>query len=291
MKPSGISFVWLVLLSLIWGSSFILMKRGLLAFSPFQIAAIRMVLAGLCLFPVVIQYLRKSGFSRSEWIALVCSGLLGNALPAWLFPLAETQLNSATVGVLNALTPLSVIIVGVSFFRMSSQLLQWIGVMIGLIGAILLVVLSKQEVSLQVQAEYSLLVLGAAVCYGISANVIKRYLGQIPAPVISACSLGIGSIPYLWVLWRFPLAPVFEQDPGAWGAFAYLAVLAIVGTAIALIIFNHLVKAEGPVFATSVTYLIPIVALLWGLIDNEPISWGQMGSIVLILGGVYLANR
>ena len=291
MKRSLKSYALLVALSLIWGSSFILMKRGLLAFSPFQIAAIRMVLAGICLSPILLRHLRFRAFTRSEWIAIVLVSLFGNATPAWLFPLAETQLNSATVGVLNVLTPIFVVILGVSFFGMSFRKRQFWGVLLGLVGSVFLITLSKQKIALHTQALYALLVIGAAVCYGFSANLIKLKLSEIPAPLLSAYALGIAAIPYLFPLIGSGFFSIFESHPHAWAAFGYLSILAVLGTAVALVIFNYLVQVTEPVFATSVTYLIPIVALLWGLVDHENISLGQMGSIAVILAGVYMANK
>ncbi|RMG55386.1 MAG: EamA family transporter [Bacteroidetes bacterium] len=276
-------------LALVWGSSFILMKRGLEVFTPLQVAALRLVIAGGVLFPLVWNKARR--LSRREWTAALTVGLVGNAIPAFLFPLAETQINSATAGILNALSPLFVLVLGLSFFGARFSGRQTLGVLIGFAGALVLVLGGQGPISTGGRVGYALLVVLATVGYGLSTNLMKRYLNETPALLASGFALFGASLPYLLYLIFFSGLGKTMAQPGAWMSLSYIAILGAVGTAAALIVFYRLVQLTDPIFSSSVTYLIPLVALGWGLLDGERLEPLQFVGMAVILAGVYLANR
>ncbi|MEM8969586.1 MAG: DMT family transporter [Bacteroidota bacterium] len=278
----------LILLSLIWGSSFILIKRGLTAFSGSEVGALRIVAAGAFLLPVAITGFPK--LNRRHWIVLMVIGFLGSLIPAFLFAWAQTQLSSSATGIINAVTPLNVLVVGAVFFHQSIVRKQILGLLMGLIGTVLLILAGSTESSTGFNA-YSLLVVGATVCYGFSSNIIKHYTYDLTPQTITAVSLVL-MLPiaagYLFGYSSF--LPTLEQQQ-AWWPFLAIVTLGVVGTALALIIFNKLVQLRSPVFAASVTYLVPIVAILWGFIDGESLNYQHFLGMLAILGGVFIANR
>ncbi|EGN76019.1 EamA-like transporter family [Idiomarina sp. A28L] len=277
----------LFLLALIWGSSFWLIKMGLLTFTPTEVAAVRLAAAAAFLAPFAI--VRMHRVKRHQWPVILSVGLTGSLLPAFLFALAQTQIDSGVTGALNALTPLFTLIIGAIIFR------QWVtgrtifGLLIGFTGTLMLVLLNATgQLSLN---GYALFIVFATICYGANLNLIKTYLPDQSPLTITGVSL-------LMVL---PVALVYLIGPGevsskltsttAWGSLAAIVVLGVVGTALALILFNHLVQIATTVFASSVTYLIPIVAMTLGALSGERIGVYQLGGMGLILIGVWLANR
>ena len=292
-KKLWVSWSMLIFLSLIWGSSFILMKRGLVAFSPFQVGTFRILIASVALLPfLALRKISLKQISRKTWWGLTVVGFMGNGFPAILFPLAETRLNSASTGILNALTPMFTLLIGVLFFSMAFTQRKIVGLVLGLIGSVLLVALGGEEIELGEKFSYAGFVLLATICYGITGNVLKKVLtySDLDAISITALALGIASIPY-WAY--FALSETYLQftSTAAWTSFGYIAILGLIGTAFATVIFNHLLKLTDPVFASSVTYLVPIVALMWGLIDGEPMRLLQGLGMGLILWGVYQVNK
>lgn len=276
-----------LLLSLIWGSSFILMKAGMQRLSPYQVATLRIFSAGLILIPFSIRAFRL--VPREKLGLVILSGLLGNFFPAYLFCLAETQIDSAIAGILNALTPFFTILLGIFFFGMQARAEKMIGIAIGFIGLCLLL-LSGANVSVQ-NISYSLLVLVATLFYAINVNMVGRYLKGIGSLQIASVAFVCLLIPTLILLlvtgyFRLPLT----QKEVALSTLA-ACVLGIMGTAVASILFYMLMKRAGTLFASMVTYGIPFVAVFWGVWDGEKITGLQMGCMGIILGGVYLVNR
>lgn len=288
-----VSWGLLLLLALIWGSSFILMKRALVSFNPFQVGAFREMVAFVALIPFVIRKKFKlSTISSKGWLGLAIVGMTGNGIPAFLFPYAETQLSSASVGILNAMTPIFVLLIGGLLFGLVFTRRKVLGVLLGLVGSVFLILLGGEDIDITAKLTYAALVLLATICYGISANVLKNLLNTEPIDsiTISGIAIGIASVPYLIYFLSSETYLLFN-NPTAWISFGYASILAVLGTAFAQVMFNHLMKMTDPVFSTSVTYLIPIVALVWGLIDGEPLTLGQVGCMGVILGGVYLVNK
>ncbi|HLV48780.1 MAG TPA: DMT family transporter [Aliidiomarina sp.] len=275
------------LLALIWGSSFFLIKKGLLTFSAMEVAAIRLAAAATVLAPFAL--VRICRIKRRQWPIILSVGLAGSMLPAFLFALAQTQVDSGVTGALNALTPLFTLIIGAVIFRQHVSGRTLVGLGVGLAGTLMLVLLNASG-ALTLNA-YALFVVAATCCYGMNLNLIKAYLPDQSPLTITGVSL-------LMVL---PVAVLYLAGPGevvsklngaaAWGSFTAIITLGVVGTAFALIVFNHLVQIGTTVFASSVTYLIPLVAMLLGTLDGEHIGIWQLCGMGLILVGVGLANR
>jgi drug/metabolite transporter (DMT)-like permease len=291
MNPNRPLFAWsiLLLLALVWGSSFILIKKALVAFDPFEVGGLRMVIAGAALLPFALRSFRN--VRKEEWKYILLVGLLGNGIPAVLFPLAETVINSATAGILNVLTPLFTLLIGIFFFSLTFSRRKLLGVILGFAGTAVLILLGGQEISIGKNILYSLLVVLAALLYGTSVNIIKKHLQDTNTVVITALALISVAIPYgIFLLLHGTPQTLFLAD-GAWLALGYIAILGVFGTSLALILFNRLVQVTDPVISSSVTYLIPVVAVAWGLADGESLGWAEVGGMAIILLGVWLVNK
>lgn len=282
------AFLILLILALVWGSSFILMKRGLSVFQPVQVAALRITLAGLVLSPFALYFFRQ--VERRFWKYLFIVGLTGSGLPALFFCIAQTQIHSSTAGLLNSLSPLFVMLVGILFFHTRVSLWQVAGVLMGLGGAVFLITAARNEAP-SGELWYGLLIIAATVCYGISANVIKNRLqGLGPLQINSLLFLPIVP-PYLLYLLLSDFDSRLQSHPGAWQALGYVSILAIVGTVMSNILYTRLIKISSAIFASSVTYLMPIIALMWGMADGEAVTWLHGIGITVILAGITLINK
>lgn len=284
---------WLVLmlLALTWGSSFILMKRGLVYFDSDQVATFRITVAWLVLLPIALRHLNQI---RANWKPLLVIGLLGNTLPAFLFAHAQTEIPSAVSGILNSLTSLFTLLIGVFLFRTKTTWMQVTGVFLALIGAAGLIGfdnLAALGPESDMDARYALLIVLSTSMYGIAVNTIKAKLQHMRPTHISALAfmlVGPWCMAYLFLGTDFT-STLIEQ-PESWIGVFYLSILAILGTAMAVVIFNQLIMETTAVFATTVVYLIPIVALGWGLIDGESITVFDVLYMLLILAGIFLVN-
>lgn len=285
---SSTAWTLMIALAFIWGSSFILMKRGLETYTPFQIGALRMGASFICLLPFLVRALKK--VPREKWKYLAAAGWLGNGIPSILFPLAETHLNSALTGMLNSLTPLFTFLIGISMFKMKFSQNKIYGLVIGLIGACLLVA-GRNSDNAQSDLLFTTAVILATVCYGFSVNIIRSKLADIDSYSNTAMALMFTGIPMGISLFFTDFISRTQVAPGAGMSMAYILILAIMGTALSTVLFNKLIKVSGALFATSVTYLIPVVAVMWGLADNEKLTplhfLGLSGALI----GVYLINK
>lgn len=279
---------WLIFitLSFIWGSSFMLMKVGLNALNPYEVAGVRMFCAGAVLLPFFVKSLSSVNKKNLPYILL--SGLLGSFIPAILFAMAETKIDSALAGMLNALTPLFVILVGIVVLNVSVGKSKVTGVIIGFIGMVL--VLSPNLSVNQSDLLYASLVLLATLCYGINVNMVNRTLHNTTSTHIASISFASFMTPALVMLW---MNGFFEHDfktKTFLYAFGASAVLGMMGTAMATILFYILMKRAGVLFSSMVTYGIPFVAVFWGVVGGENIGWVQIVGLVIILTGVYYVN-
>ncbi len=290
MSNSRSLFSWglLILLALIWGSSFILIKKGLIHLTAFEVGAIRIIAAALFLSPIAIRKMRK--MPKSKITLLFIIGLVGSFVPAFLFAVAQTHLESAITGVINALTPLFVILMGFLFFSQRFTVRILVGLLLGFVGTAILI-MSGQNLSFGSFNGYALYVVLATMMYGVNLNVIKYYLKEIDSMAITSISLLMVAPMAIIILFGFTDFTIKISSTETWGAVGYIVVLGVVGTALALILFNHLVKITDPVFTSSVTYIIPIVAVVWGLIDGEQLYLLHYLGIVTILVGVWYTNR
>jgi drug/metabolite transporter (DMT)-like permease len=275
----------LMLLALIWGSSFILMKRGLLAFSSDQVGALRIGIAAVVMLPWSIIALRQS--SQRQLLHGLAIGLTGNLLPAFLFAWAQTGMASSLVGVLNALTPIFTFFVGVAVFGTKAGKYQMAGLSLGLMGSLSISLFNAQGVGFN---QYALMVIVATIMYGVSANLIKSTMGGIRSMQVAGLAM-LFTGPMSWAyFFTTDWMPALQAE-GSLTALAYIAVLGIFGTAIGTILFNRLIQSTSAVFASSVTYLIPVVAIFWGLYDGESLYLRHYIGMMLILGGIFLVRK
>lgn len=282
---------WLILivLSLVWGSSFILMKQGLIAFTSDEVAGLRITIASAFMLPFLFKYYRID--LRKHLKGLLLMGVFGNLIPAFLFTKAETQISSSLTGMLNALTPFFTIIIGYLIFKMSVRKNQILGVAIGFFGAIALVVFDHNEGEQSKNIAYSLLVAAATLCYAVSVNGIKTYLGDVDSLTATTWSFTlIGPVAAIYLFGFTDVVSHATQHPEGMVSLGYVSILAIVGSALSVVVYNTLIKLSGTLFAASCTYLIPVVAIGWGLVDGETVNLIQFLAIGVIIGGVWLIN-
>ena len=254
-----------------------------------HLGALRTLFAAIFLLLIGFRSLKK--IRKHEWKWIVVSGFLGTFIPAFLFAFAETQIDSAVASILNSTTPIVTLILGAVLFKIVFSKNQLIGVIIGLVGSLLLI-WTGADVNPNQNYWYSTLVLAASVCYALNVNIIKRYLQEIPPMAIAAGNFIILLIPsFLVLVFSGFFQLEFIDNTALQISLGYLVILSIVGTGVAKVVFNKLVQLSTPVFATSVTYTIPVVALLWGLLDGERFTIFQAGATAFILLGVLLTNR
>ena len=280
-------FVILMILAFIWGSSFILMKIGLKSFSSEQAASIRIFLSALVLLPMSLREIKK--IQRKDIKSLLIAGFIGSLFPAFLFMKAETKIDSSLAGMLNSLTPVFTLMVGMLFHKTAFKWMQVIGLSLGLIGATGLM-LAGEGFQLGTFNNYSLFIVLATGFYAISINQIKSHLQHLTGVQVTSLSfLFIGPVALIYLL-TTSFAPVVAT-PGWPVHLLALSALGIVGTALAMLLMNSLIRHSSAVTASSVTYVIPIFAIMWGVLDNESVTMFHMLCMAFILAGVYLINR
>jgi drug/metabolite transporter (DMT)-like permease len=275
-------------LAVIWGSSFILMKVGLHVYTPYQVGTMRMLISFLCLFPFVWNRFTK--VPRNKWKYVAAAGILGNGIPAILFPYAQTGISSSVAGMLNSLTPVFTLIAGVMFFGMSVTRNRILGLLLGLLGAILLIV-TRSDTGFQANVFFSMIIVVATICYALSVNILRHRLAEVDSMSLSGFALMFVGPPAAVFLFSTDFISRTQSQPGAMMSFLSVAALAVFGTAISTFMFNNLIKSSGALAASSVTYLIPIVAVMWGLIDGEGFHLYYFFGLVFVLSGVYLINK
>ena len=275
----------LIFLAFIWGSSFILMKRGLEVFNDMQVAALRIFISFVALLPVALKNFRL--IKRSNLRSFLIVGFIGSGLPAFLFTHAQTEINSSLAGMLNSLTPFFTLLIGAVFFRAKVWWKNVLGVALGLFGAVMLIYRGGSIID--DSAVYGLYVVLATICYGINVNTVKYHLKGISGLQIT--SLGFVLVgPFAGLYLFFADYSNITAEVNWPEALGYISILAVIGTALSLVIFNALIAHTTALFASSVTYIIPVFAIMWGLFDGENVSIPQFGGIGLIMLGVYLVN-
>lgn len=294
MDTQRLKWIYLVILSVIWGSSFILIKKGLNGLNEYQLGALRIVLSSLILFAIGYKSLRKIKRHHWKWIAI--SGFVSSFFPPFLFAIAQTRIDSGITSILNSIVPLNTIIVGALFFAIGVSKRQVAGVLLGLLGTVLLIAggwwsaNGGPRFSLLADAGYSLLVILATIGYAFNTNIIKKHLNEISALAVTTGSFIFIFIPALVILLFSGFPGQIASDPQMQMASVYVLLLAVFGTAVAKVAYNRLVQISSPVFASSVTYTMPLVAVAWGLIDGEQYGWIQFIAAAIVLAGVYLGN-
>ena len=291
--PRSLHLAAIAVLAITWGSSFMLMKRALKddlnqpVLAPEQVAALRMAIASFILLPVSFSAFRKVKIREWKYLAIV--GLLGSGIPAVLFTTAQQHLDSSLAGILNTLTPLFTLLIGIAFFQKEFKRLQLVGVLIGLTGAISLIVL--QGTASTQHPIFALLIIVATLFYGVSVNTISAKIPHIHPIHITALSLLVAGIPASIYLTQTNITEIITQHPSGWQSVGYVVVLAVFGTCLANILFFWLTQQTSPLFASSVTYFMPMVAVGWGLNDGETFGAVHLGCALIVLVGVWLVNK
>jgi drug/metabolite transporter (DMT)-like permease len=283
---------WIVvaLLALTWGSSFILMKRSLVGLLPFQVAALRITITAIALLPFTILNFRKVEPQKIKYIIL--AGLLGSGIPAFFFTTAQMHLNSSMAGVLNSLTPVWALFLGMMFFKMKTSGLQIAGIFIGFCGAASLVVFGHHGGSLHTEIKYALLIVFATFCYGLNLNILRKYLVDVsPTSIASLSFFFIGIPAAIYLIGFTDLIYRIKTNPETLTSLGYIGILGVVGTATASIVFYILVQKTSTLFGAVTTYFIPVVAVAWGLLDKESITYIHFIGLGLILFGVWMVTR
>ena len=279
----------LIVLSLIWGTSFILIKQGLKYFPPDVVGALRVTAASLFLLPLALPRLKE--MKSGDPFKLFVSGLMGIFFPAFLFAWAQTQLNSSVAGILNTLSPVWTMIFGVLLFSQRFKGFALLGVVISFGGTVLLA-LSRSGGSITGFNLYALLIVAACAFYGANLNWIKfKITGLGSLTVTSVSLLFVGPIAAVYLFLATDFVSILTQTPGAWQGLGFVLLLALMSTAIANLLFVKLIGISTPLFASSVTYIMPIVAVMWGFMDGEVLTLWHLVGMALIISGVYLANK
>ena len=261
----------------------------MLAFSSDEVAALRIGIAFLVLVPLFLKHHPIN--IKYHWKGLLIMGVFGNLIPAFLFTKAETEISSSLAGMLNALTPIFTVIVSLLWFGTKPSGVKISGVVVGFIAAIALILFDTGTSTFQ-NFSYGFLILLATLCYAISVNGIKRYLSQVSSVAATVWAFSLtGPVALFYLFACTDFVPHLREQPQAMSSLGYIMILAIVGTAFSVILYNVLIKKAGVLFASSCTYLIPIVAILWGLVDRETVNFAQILSILAIILSVYLINR
>lgn len=287
LNKKGWQWTALLFLAFVWGSSFILMKRGLEVFTPVQVASLRMMIAGIVFIPFVIRDFRY--LKQRPW-ALLVVGLIGNGIPAYLFTWSQMHVSSSIAGILNSVTPVFTLIAGGLMFRSPVARIQIAGVLLGFAGSVMLFM--NRSLSFDYSTfGWGMLIVLATAMYGININHVKYNLKEVPGLSISALAFFI-LLPMVSAGFfaDMPDANILDNEHFTSAAVA-VVLLGIFGSAIAVAVINILIKYTSPVFASTVTYLMPAVALFWGYSDNEAIGLTSFLALALILAGIYLAQK
>ena len=278
----------LILLSIIWGSSFILIKKGLESFSPLQVGTLRVVFAAAVLLPLAFKNLTV--VFKEHWKLIFFFGLISNLIPGVLFALAETGLSSSLTGVLNSVTPIFTLLIGVLVFNSLFDKRQIFGLIIGFAGSVTIAFVGS-EGGIGTFNYFALFVIISAMLYGLTSNMVKVYFFNIhPAVLTSLALFSVAPFALTYIIFS-DFIQILSNSTGSWESLFYIFILGAVGTAFALIFFNKLIQITSPVFASSVTYLIPIIAVFWGIIDGETLYPLHFLGMILILAGVYFVNK
>ena len=276
------------MLSFVWGSSFVLIKEGLVGLTALQVASFRIISSGIILLPIALNSFKK--IPSNKLLLVFVSGVLGSLLPAYLFCIAELHIDSSLAGTLNALTPIFAIIIGALYFKTNTARNKILGISISFAGSILLF-FAQPTFSENSNIKDVLLVIVATLCYGINLNIVGKHLKEIPSLNIVAVALSSNAILAAIVLY---FTGYFQQDifeKVILISTGYTLILGVIGTAAATVIFYMLIKRAGIVFSSMVTYAIPIVAVFWGILYGEQVGWQQIACLLIILTGVYVANK
>ncbi|MCB4236083.1 DMT family transporter [Kaistella anthropi] len=288
MNPEKEKWILLALLSLIWGSSFILIKKSLDHFNPYEVGALRVLIAGLVLLPVAIKNIRKFPKKNLKW--LILAAISGNFIPMFLFPIAETEVSSSIAGIINSMMPIFVIIVGALLWKFETTKRQIIGVLISFSGACILAFSGGEGGEFKLIP--ILLLLLATLLYAISTTTVKSKLSDIPAKILSAFIFSLVLIfPSLIALVFAGFFNELKMDNNLLVGLGFVSLLSVFGTGLAMMLNYRLLSVSTPLFASTVTLLMPIVAIIWGILDGEKLTSMQVFGAVIILAGLIFLRQ
>nr|WP_314896175.1 DMT family transporter [uncultured Flavobacterium sp.] len=287
MDSKQLKWVYLMILALVWGSSFILIKKGLVGLTALQLGSLRIIFAAVFLLLIGFKSLAK--IPKEKWKYIALTSMFGTFIPAYLFAIAQTEIDSSVSSILNSLTPLNTLVLGTLAFGLQFRRNQIFGVLIGLIGSALLILNGAIHHPEQ-NYYYAILVLIASVCYAVNVNLLKKYLHDLSPLSITTGNFAFLLLPTISILFFSGFFDVIHVGK-VQHSVLFIMILGVVGTGIANILFFKLIQMSSPVFATSVTYLIPLVAFFWGLLDNEMLTPVQFFGAFIILIGVYLSAK
>lgn len=287
MKATQSKWIFLIVLSLIWGSSFILIKRGLVGLSPYQLGSLRIIFAAT--FLLIIGFKSLTKIKQHQWKFIALTAFMGTFFPAYLFSIAQQHIDSSINAILNSLTPLGTLIIGATIFKLTFQKRQFFGVIIGLCGSALLILNGAANHPGQ-NYWFAILSIIAAMCYAVNVNLIKKYLSDLSPLSITTGNFAVLLVPALIILSCTNFFEVVNL-PEVKTSMLFVGVLAIMGTCVANILYFKLIQISSPIFASSVTYMLPVVAFFWGMLDGEMLSPFQFLGALIVLVGVYLSAR
>jgi len=280
-------YLTLVFLSVIWGTSFILIKRGLDSYSGIQVASLRMLTAFIVVIPFIPKALKKLKQEHLPYIFFIA--IVGNGLTAFLFATSQEHLDSSVAGMLNATTPILTYIIGVAFYRVLVKSHKVLGLSIGLVGTVLLLYLNTSK-NIDSNLIYMFLLILASSFYSTNVNMVKFNLKDLDGVTISILTFAILG-PIAAVLFFTSDLQTAYLSPKFTESTIYIIILGLLSSVLATVIFNILIKYTSAIFASTVTYLIPIVAVMWGFVDGENISIFEVLSVFIIIAGIYLVNK
>ena len=247
-----------------------------------------MFIAALFLLSFGFKSLKQ--IQKKHYKYIVYTALLGTFFPSFLFAFAVNRIDSSIAAILNSLTPFYTLIFGVLLFSFPFRKNQFTGIIIGLIGTLLLIIKSA-DINPSQNYWFSILIVIASIGYALNVNIVKKHLNDISALSIVTGNFLLLLVPAFFVLYASNFFTDFQPIETKLSALGYIALLAVIGTGIAKIIYNKMVHIASPIFASSVTYLIPVVAVFWGVLDGEELNGMQLLAAFIILFGVYLLNR
>ena len=288
MNDYNKKWFYLAILSLIWGSSFILIKKGLVGLNSVQLASLRMIFAASVIYVYSYNSIKK--IPKKSWKWIVITAYLGTFFPVYLISYGQTEIESGLASIITTVTPINTLIIGIIFFSLTFSIKQLLGLFIGLVGAVLLLY-EASETNLNSNIYFSFFIYLTTVGYAASVNLIKKYLTNIPPEAVTAGIFLSISPPAIIVLYFSDFTDLNFQDPIILKPIFFVLVLGVFGSAIAQTLFNKFVKISSPIFASAVTYTMPVVAIFWALIDGEILSIMQFFATAIILIGVYLVNK
>jgi len=279
---------YLAILSLIWGSSFILIKKGLVGLTPYQVASLRIIFAATVILLYSYNSLKK--IPKASWKWILITAYTGTFFPVYFISYGQSEIESGLASIITTITPINTLVVGIIFFGLIFTKKQLLGLLIGLGGAILLIY-EASGANFSINIYYSLFIYMTTVGYAASVNLIKNYLTNISPEAVTAGIFISISPPALIVLFLSDFSSLNFHDSQVINSIIFVFVLGVFSSAIAQTLFNKFVKIASPLFASAVTYTMPIVAIFWAILDGETLTLMQFFATAIILVGVYMVNK